>query len=101
MRNICIALSLSLFLSGTSSAQVTVDPDWILANTELVHVADCTDQESGERGTCFLSEDGPVIYMTFVQDAEPVFIRQVVPGQPYQTIWRADDSAVEPVGTPL
>jgi hypothetical protein len=85
MRSIYIAASLALSLSGAATAE-TVTPDWILANTELVHVADCTDQESGERGTCFLSQDATNIYMTFVQDAEPVFIRRTMP-MGYEQVW--------------
>ena len=92
MKNIYIALSLVLFLSGTSSAQVTVDPEWVRENSRLIDIKPCTDQESGEEGHCFLSVDEPLIYMTFVQNGEPVFIRRVAPGQPYETIWRADGS---------
>lgn len=91
MRHFAIALSLALFPSGA----LAENPDWVRENTQLVRVMPCTDNESGERGTCFLSVDPPVTYMTFVQDGQPVFIRRVVPGQPYQTIWRA------PVGEPL
>ena len=92
MRLLMLTLA-ALTWSHTAKAE---NPDWVRENTRLVDVQPCTDNATGEHGTCFLSVDEPVFYMTFVQDGEPVFIRRVIPGQPYETIWRA-----RPPGTSL
>lgn len=64
-------------------------PDEVAAQFPVVQQGPCTDNETGDGGTCFLfrSEDG--FYVVFVQNGEPVFMRHVVPPEPYVEVWRA------------
>lgn len=97
LRPILLGLLL-VHVASTTKAEVT--PEWIRQNTQLVYVTDCTDEESGERGTCFLSQDASFIYMTFVQDNQPVFIRRMIRseiGVTYEQIW----PEYQPAGQPL
>jgi len=88
----------TLFASlAMTAVMAQTTPDDVLRQYPMIDRGNCTDNESGERGFCFLFRDGPGFYMVFTQDGEPVFMRHVVPPAPYQTIWRADT----PLGTSL
>jgi len=87
MKGIFGGLSLALLLSGTTAlADTTVTPDWVRQNTTLLGYGNCTDDETQEPGTCFLSTDGETNYMVFVQDGVPVFIRRTTPTG-YEQVW--------------
>jgi hypothetical protein len=85
------ALQTLLVLLFASLATTThaLAPDDVRAKYPLVSAQPCQDNESKERGTCFLFDAGDSLYMVFVQNGHPVFIRQVVPGSPYVEVWRA------------
>lgn len=57
---------------------------------QFIWQAPCTDDESGEKGFCYLgkTKDGKT-YLTFWQDDILMFIREVV-GDSYITIWVND-----------
>jgi hypothetical protein len=90
-------VSLSVFTAMMVNQATALTPDDVLRQYPLLESGPCVDNESGERGFCFLFRSGDGYYMVFMQDDAPVFMRHVVPPNPYQTIWRADT----PLGTSL
>lgn len=77
-----------LVLFATSAMSQTAIP--IPNDAQLVYQGECIEDESGERGFCQVGETpNGTIYLIFYQEGEPVFVRRVHPGQPYETIWQA------------
>ncbi len=97
MRYLAIVTLFASLAMTAVMAQTTLTPDDVLRQYPLIDRGPCTDNESGERGFCFLFRAGDGFYMVFMQNDAPVFMRHVVPPNPYQTIWRADT----PLGTSL
>jgi hypothetical protein len=55
-----------------------------------IFVGPCSDQETGEKGTCVMSQDKDGNYFTsFWQDGVMMFIRKPVVGG-YETVWEND-----------
>jgi len=82
------SLSALLAMMGpTAMGQTT--PNEVANQYPLVERRPCTDNESGEPGFCFLFQAGDGYYMVFTQDDAPVFMRHVVPPNPYVEVWRA------------
>jgi hypothetical protein len=88
MRTYVLATALLL-----PSVGLALTPDEVRNQYPLFNQAPCTDNETGEQGHCFLfmAEDGNV-YLVFTQSGEPVFVRFVRRGQPYEEVWRMDNS---------
>jgi hypothetical protein len=75
-------------MAGNGLAETSLTPDDVRERYTLIQRAPCTDDESGAEGTCFLYQAPNEYYLVFVQRGQPTFMRHVVPGMPYQTIWR-------------
>jgi len=82
--------ALGALLALTTPA-LALTPDEVRNQYPLVNQSPCSDNETGEQGHCFLfmAEDGN-FYLVFTQNGKPTFVRFVQPGQPYQTVWKAD-----------
>lgn len=79
---------LVVFLALPASAEdfAKYHPDNVLNNGMLQVAGNCTDNESGESGSCFLfSMDGESV-MIFVQERQPIFVRRVT-DQGYEQVW--------------
>jgi len=81
---------ISVMTAGKGLAETNLTPNDVRERFPLIQRAPCTDQESGEGGLCFLFDAGNSFYMVFTQQGVAIFMRHVVPPNPYQTIWRAD-----------
>jgi hypothetical protein len=88
-----LILILLMFLA---SPLYGLTPNEVVAKFPLVQEGACTDNESGERGHCFIFDTGDGIYLVFTQNGEPVLMRRVVNGtEGFTEVWRA------PAGTSL
>ena len=86
-------LILLMFLAFPASA---ITPDEVHEQYPLVQQANCTDNQTEEQGLCFVFDTGKGIYLVFVQNGAPVFMRHVLHGATnYTEVWRA------PIGTSL
>lgn len=87
---LCLVVCLPLLVSTSEAQELT--PEIIREQFPEITRVTCNDHESGEMGIChgFSAPDG-TFYMVFVQGHEPVFMRRVLPGQPYETIWRVNN----------
>jgi hypothetical protein len=72
-----------------------------LHGQRILEKARCTDSESGEQGRCIVIGVGKALFMVFHDQRGPVFLRRVIPGIPYQTIWHRDRDGPVPSGVPL
>jgi len=73
----------------TPSTTVADTPEFVRDNYPLVTAGGCEDQVSGEQGVCFIFATSGGFYLVFVQDGKPVFMRYIVPPNPYVEVWRA------------
>lgn len=67
----------------------------------LVQEAPCRDHESGDQGHCYIVEYNGVTLLVFHDQEGARFIRRVLPGQPYETVWHRDTGAPVPSGISL
>jgi hypothetical protein len=81
-----LALCLALWAT-TTNADIT--PDQVLEMYPLYQHAQCEDNETGDKGTCFMFKAGEDFYLVFVQEGKPVFMRYIKPPNPYVEVWRA------------
>ena len=83
-------LTAFLALSSPSLANHPV-PDPPEGGINFFYQAQCSDNETGESGMCYVGRDNTgQVYMTFYQGEKLMFIRRVIPGG-YETIWVADN----------
>ena len=81
-----IALSFVLWAGSVSSQELPQVPEGGLLPYK---VSDCTDNESGQSGRCYVFDRGDgTFYMVFTQQGEPVFVRQTLKEGGYITVWR-------------
>jgi hypothetical protein len=90
MHYLVIVIASLVMMASTARGQTTLTPDDVLRQYPMIDRGACTDNESGERGFCFVFQTGDGYYLVFTQNQAPVFMRHVVPPNPYRTIWRAD-----------
>ena len=81
------ALSFALLGAVASSQELPAIPE---GGLRTVYETECSDQETGETGYCFIRADVEGnTYMVFKQNDIIMFIRRVIPGG-YETIWMHD-----------
>jgi len=87
-----IATCALMILASAANADHPLPPvPWGLA---VINIVPCTDEETGDRGVCHLKQDAAGnMYIVFKQDDIIMFIRQVYPDKPYDTLWMADKYA--------
>jgi hypothetical protein len=93
MKKILATMAFAVALAASSaSADHPLPPvPWGLT---IINVVECDDTETGERGVCFLKQDAAGnTYIVFRQNDIIMFIRQVFPDKPYDTLWMADKYA--------
>ena len=92
MKSIITIMIATVFL-GLSAATTKADitPDYVRDNFALVHETPCRDRITEDLGYCYMFIDQQATYyMVFVQDGQPVFIRQVLEEGGYETLWTAE-----------
>lgn len=89
-------LIVAMVLMTTPTYAEDITPQYVKENYPLALSGPCKDNESGERGGCymFLRPDGQ-FYMVFVQKNAPVFMRLTKGDGTYETVWTAT------TGTPI
>jgi len=85
---ILLALSCHFMLMTAGTAQGAT-PTEVANQYPLMMSQSCTDNETGDAGTCNIYSAGDGLYLVFVQNGEPVFMRHVVFHEPYVEVWRA------------
>lgn len=93
MHKLTILVSCIVLMTATK-ALADLTPDEVRDRYPMVSTAPCTDEESGERGHCYLFWAGNGYYLVFVQDREPVFMRYMEPPEPYETVWRSRPAGI-------
>jgi hypothetical protein len=84
------AIAILMTLATTASA---ITPDEVRGEYPLIVSGDCTIDNTGELGRCFIykdTENEGFIYMVFVQDSMPVFMRHAGPDGFYK-VWPLDE----------
>lgn len=85
-----------LLLALLASPGFALTPNEVRERYTLIQRGECVDRESGEAGYCFFYQAPDRKYVVFVQNGVPILVRHVLPGQPYETVWRS-----RPLGLPL
>lgn len=84
-------LALLFFAFPVGAEPLKLTPNEVRNTYPLVNQSNCTDNETGQAGQCFLfSATGEYYYLVFTQEGSPVLMRYVVPGLPYTEVWRRD-----------
>jgi hypothetical protein len=86
--------ALLLALLFVSHGAMAITPDEVRQQFPLIQSGQCTDNESGEHGVCYLFATGESFYLVFTQNGAPIFMRHVVPPDDYQEVWRAKPPGV-------
>jgi hypothetical protein len=82
-----IALSFALLGSISQANELPPIPE---GGLRTVYEMECSDQETGETGYCFIREDVEGnTYWVFAQNDVVMFIQRVIPSG-YETIWMHD-----------
>ena len=82
-----IACSFVLW-AGAASSEIPAIPE----DAVPVMRAPCSDNETGAVGICELyAQPLGDMWMLFLQDGHPVFLRYVPQGEPYMEAWRATE----------
>lgn len=71
----------------TATTATALTPDDVRTQYPLVTLGACTDTETSESGYCFIFDAGQGMYLVFVQNGAPVWMRYLEPGQPYHQVW--------------
>ena len=89
-RSIVLTALLTLSLCAPAHAN-ELTPNDVRERYPLVSRAPCSDNETGERGHCFVfAIPSGGVYMVFVQSGEPVFMRRTLQTAGYETVWSAE-----------
>lgn len=96
MRNFVTLFASLVMMASMAQAETTPD-DFIGA--PVIERGACTDDATRVSGYCwFVVKDG-ITYLIFHDDQGALFIRRIIPGVGFRTIWHRDGLPVD--GTPL
>lgn len=92
VKKLMAPLLLSTF-ALTAQAETNLTPDEVRSLYPMVGNGSCKDNETGERGRCYIFDAGDGDkYMVFTQYGKPVFMRFVADGEPYRQVWPTDQA---------
>ena len=88
MQRLVLILGWLLLTTGVATSEGNSPPPVPEGGLIYTHQSVCTDIETQEEGYCYLAHDlTGIVYLTFWQDGEMKFIRQVT-ADGYITLWQ-------------
>jgi hypothetical protein len=82
-----VTLCAAMMMGGKGMAQASPPPPPD-GGINFFHTSPCIDNETGERGICFVGHDkSGTLYLTFFQQGVLMFIRKVTGENTYEVVW--------------